>query len=84
MKTDQKKKDLREAMSSRLSSLPVWLRLMISFLYEYSLTFIGAHIVLLIIVAIIGNLFTTQGLILTLSITAFLLLRVLNKWFEEH
>ena len=71
-------------MSSRLSSLPVWLRLLISFLYEYSLNFIGAAIVLLIIVAIIGDLFTTQGLILTLSITAFLLLRVLTKWFEEH
>ncbi len=84
MTTNQKKNISRETISSKLSRFPVWFQLVISFLFEYSLNFIGAAIVLFILMIFLGDVFSIQGLILALIILGFLLLRILNKWIDEH
>jgi hypothetical protein len=53
-------------------------------LYEYGKYFIGAIIVFLIIITIMGYLFTKVGLILILAILAFLALLGLNKWLDKR
>ena len=84
MKSDQKKNGIGKTKISKLKSIPAWLRLLISFLYAYSTTIIGAAFILLIIIAVIGDLFTMQGLILALIVIGFLILKSINKWFEDN
>jgi hypothetical protein len=61
-----------------------WLQFLVDVLYEYGKYFIGAIIVFLIIITIMGYLFTKVGLILILAILAFLALLGLNKWLDKR
>jgi len=83
MSLTPKKQTNKKPQASKLRHVPSWLRLIIRFLYELSTFHIGAVIVSLIIIMIIGDLFPKYGLLLVLGILLFFLLRYLVKRFEE-
>lgn len=61
------KKNLRNSIPT-----PVWLRHLIPYLYRVGLYSVGAAAVLLIIVAVNGELFSIEGLFLILYVPAFI------------
>lgn len=84
MPTGRRKKTEVSSIPSKRSSFPVWLPLIVSFLYDYSVFYIGGIIGGFIFLAIMGYLFTKYSFILALFIIAFILLYILNKRFKDH
>lgn len=83
MTTDPKNKDKQSLIASKLSRSPFWFKSLVSFLYEFGTFRIGAVVAFLIIVIIMGDLFTKYGLILVLCMFGFLLLGSLKRWFDK-
>jgi hypothetical protein len=85
MSPSLKKKDKRAPIALKSSRIPSsWIRVVVSFLYEYSTFHIGAIIVSLIIIMFIDDLFKKYGLLLVMGVLMFILLYYLKKWFEKH
>ena len=59
-------------------------RFLVGFLHEIGRFRIWAALFSLIIVMIIGKLFTDNGLLLVLIILVYILLYYLNRWFEKQ
>jgi len=67
-----------EKAQSRGDFVPWWIRLIVDFIYEYSFVWIGAIIVLFIVIIISGDLFTRNGFLLALANIVFIILFILQ------
>ena len=80
MDSNEKKKIKGKLENGEMLNFAPWLRKFILFIYELSLFRILAVAIGLLIIVGRGNLFSNDGLILSLLILLFLLLRFLRNW----
>ena len=83
MVSKSKKNSKSTGLSSKIGRMPSWVRFIVSWLYGVGLFSIGAAVVILIFVIAQGDLFSKNGLFLTLYILLFLILLYLKKAFEK-
>jgi hypothetical protein len=71
------------SQNAKIRKFPTWFRHIVSYLYGVSLFSIGAAVVLLLVLAVTGDLFSKNGLFLMLYLLVFLTLLYLKKQFDK-